>query len=89
MRGVNPEERKLISLKLVHYKNGLMRQQRERDEKHTQWKDEQSDNGQVAQKWTGKPEEEMKEPRPDFPYKQKPHINPARHRKNMCLPLPQ
>ena len=42
MRGVNQEERQLISLKLIHYKNGLMRKQRERDEKCTQWKEEHS-----------------------------------------------
>ena len=70
MRLVNQEERKLIRLKLVHYKNGLMRQQRERDEKCTQWKEEQSKNRQTVQKQMGKPEEE-REHRTDFPWKQK------------------
>ena len=58
MRGVNQEERQLISLKLIHYKNGLLRQQRERDEKRTQWKNEQSKNGQNARKQTDKTGEE-------------------------------
>lgn len=68
MKGVNKEEKRLLSLKLVHYKNVLVKQQLARDEKKTQNVNAEDDQKNNPKEGTSTEKEQDQQ----FPWEQRP-----------------